>query len=84
MGGDPTKTYSVEKTQIIAFSDPNDLMSYPVPDKFAGQYIESRLCPCVTNVTINVAAVNSLLGLGEIANPMGAHLGYEGENGSGR
>ena len=26
-----------DKTEIIAFSDPNDLMSYPVPDKFARQ-----------------------------------------------
>ena len=65
-----------KKTQIIAFSDPNDLMSYPVPDQFAERYIESRLCPSVTNVTINVAAVNSFLGLGEVANPLGAHTGY--------
>jgi hypothetical protein len=65
-----------EKTQIIAFSDPNDLMSYPVPDKFADQFIESRLCPSVTNVTINVASVNSLLGLGDVANPLSAHSGY--------
>ncbi len=61
---------------ICPFSDPNDLMSYPVPDQFADKYIESRLCPSVTNVTINVAAVNSFLGLGEVANPLGAHIGY--------
>ncbi len=65
-----------DKTQIIAFSDPNDLMSYPVPDQFASKFIESRLCPSVTNVTINVAAVNSLLGLGDVANPLSAHSGY--------
>lgn len=64
------------KTQIIAFSDPNDLMSYPVPDQFADKYIESRLCPSITNVTINVATVNSFLGLGDVANPLGAHTGY--------
>ena len=64
------------KTELIAFSDPNDLMSYPVPDKFADKYIESRLCPSVTNVTINVVAVNSLLGIGDVANPLAAHLGY--------
>lgn len=64
------------KTQIIAFSDPNDLMSYPVPDQFADKYIESRLCPSITNVTINVASVNSLLGLGDVANPLSAHSGY--------
>jgi hypothetical protein len=64
------------ETQIIAFSDPNDVMSYPVPDLFAERFIESRLCPSVTNVTINVAPVNSLLGIGEVANPLGAHTGY--------
>ena len=51
-------------------------MSYPVPDKFANNYIESRLCPSITNVMINVAAVNSLLGLGEVANPLSAHTAY--------
>ena len=51
-------------------------MSYPVPDKFADRYIESRLCPSVTNVTINGVEVNSLLGLGDVANPLSAHLGY--------
>jgi hypothetical protein len=67
------------KTEIVAFSDPNDLMSYPVPDKFADEYVESRLCPSVTNVTLNVVTVNSLLGLGDVANPLGAHLGYAGD-----
>ena len=51
-------------------------MSYPVPDQFADKYIESRLCPSVTNVMINVASVNSLLGLGDVANPLSAHQGY--------
>jgi hypothetical protein len=67
------------KTELIAFSDPNDLMSYPVPDRFADRYVESRLCPSVTNVTINVAAVNSFLGLGEVANPLSAHTGYDAD-----
>ncbi len=76
-GPSPTKPGRFfEETEIIAFSDPNDLMSYPVPDQFAERYIESRLCPTITNVTINVAAVNSFLGLGEVANPLGAHTGY--------
>jgi hypothetical protein len=67
------------RTGIVAFSDPNDLMSYPVPDRFAERYIESRLCPQVTNVTINVAAVSSLLGVGEVANPLSAHTGYDAD-----
>jgi hypothetical protein len=66
-------------TRIVAFSDPNDLMSYPVPDRFAERQIDSRLCPEITNVTINVAAVNSLLGLGELANPLSAHVGYDAD-----
>ena len=67
------------KTELIAFSDPNDVMSYPVPDRFADRYIESRLCPSVTNVTINVVPVSSLLGLGDVANPLSAHLGYDAD-----
>jgi hypothetical protein len=67
------------RTELIAFSDPNDLMSYPVPDRFADRYVESRLCPSVTNVTINVVGVSSLLGLGEVANPLSAHIGYDAD-----
>lgn len=63
-------------TRLIAFSDPNDLLSYPVPDTFADRYIESRLCPSVTNVTINIVGVSSLLGWGDVANPLTAHAGY--------
>jgi hypothetical protein len=76
-GPSPTKPGRFfAKTELIAFSDPNDLMSYPVPDKFADRSNESRLCPSVTNVTINVVGVNSLLGMGDVANPLSAHLGY--------
>jgi hypothetical protein len=71
------------RTQLIAFSDPNDTMSYPIPDRFAERYIDSRLCPSVTNVTINVAAVNSLLGLGEVASPLSAHTGYDADERAG-
>ncbi len=76
-GPNPTKPGRFfAKTELIAFSDPNDLMSYPIPDQFADRNIDSRLCPSVTNVTINVVSVSSLLGLGDVANPLGAHLGY--------
>ena len=35
-GPNPTKPGRFfAKTELIAFSDPNDLMSYPMPDKFA-------------------------------------------------
>jgi len=80
-GPNPTKPGRFfAKTELIAFSDPNDLMSYPIPDQFADRNIDSRLCPSVTNVTINVVTVNSLLGLGDVANPLGAHLGYAADD----
>jgi hypothetical protein len=65
------------KLPIYAFSDPNDLLSYPIPPNFADQYLDSRLCPKVTNIAINVAKPISLFGLGEIANPATAHGGYD-------
>jgi hypothetical protein len=62
---------------IYAFSDPNDMLSYPIPPKFADEYLDSRMCPQFTNVTLNVAAPINLFGLSEVANPLSAHVGYE-------
>jgi hypothetical protein len=65
------------ETELIAFSDPNDLLSYPIPDAFVRDHVDSRLCPKQVNVTINIAHVRSVLGLGEFANPLTAHSGYD-------
>ncbi len=65
------------KLSIFAFSDPNDVLSYPIPPKFDDEYLDSRLCPKVTNIAINIAKPISLFGLGEIANPAAAHSDYE-------
>lgn len=65
------------KTNIIAFSDPNDLLSYAIPHDFVSKYLDSRLCINVTNVNINVAKVYDAFGLGKWANPMDAHIGYD-------
>ena len=64
-------------TELIAFSDPNDLLSYPIPDAFVRDHVDSRLCPRQVNITINITPVSSLLGLGEFANPLAAHLDYD-------
>ena len=66
-----------ERLEIVAFSDPNDILSYSVPPKFADQYLDSRLCPAITNVTLNVAFPTSLFGLTDFANPGEAHGGYD-------
>ena len=65
------------KTNIIAFSDPNDLLSYALPHDFVQKYLDSRLCIDVTNVNINVAKIYDAFGLGKLANPMDAHIGYD-------
>lgn len=67
----------LSKASIIAFSDPNDLLSYAIPQSFADKYLDSRLCIDVTNININVATVFDIFGLGKIANPLDAHIGYD-------
>jgi len=76
--GDKYDKRFFEKLQIVAFSDPNDLFSYAVSPDYANRYIDSRLCPAVSNVTIQIAQVrNFLLGTSEVANPLVAHSDYE-------
>ncbi|MFY9942206.1 MAG: hypothetical protein WAK57_08535 [Desulfobacterales bacterium] len=65
--------------RLIAFSDPNDLFSYAIPADFLDRHIDSRLCPSLTNVILNVASLSNLFGLGEVANPMAAHTEYDND-----
>ncbi|MGR9087189.1 MAG: hypothetical protein ACU841_08955 [Gammaproteobacteria bacterium] len=67
----------VTKTPIIAISDPNDLLSYAIPQGFVDKYLDSRLCFDVTNININVATVFDAFGWGKLANPLDAHIGYD-------
>ncbi|MDD1624197.1 MAG: hypothetical protein LUO94_05475 [Methylococcaceae bacterium] len=67
----------VSETEIIAFSDPNDLLSYGIPPGFAEKYIDSRLCARITNVNINIAKIMDAFGMTDLANPMDAHVGYD-------
>jgi len=76
-GGEHFDQRIFRRLSIYAFSDPNDILSYPIPPKFAAEYIDSRLCPSPTNITINVAKPISLFGLGEFADPGEAHGGYD-------
>ncbi len=61
---------------IVAFSDPNDILSYAIPQNFADKYIDSRICPRVTNVSVNVAPEISAFGIG-VVNPVVAHTNYD-------
>ncbi len=64
------------ETSIIAFSDPNDILSYAIPFGFIDRYLDSRLCAGITNININVAKIINAFGV-DMANPLEAHLGYE-------
>jgi len=68
-----------KRTRIVAFSDPNDLFSYAIPPRFLRNYVDSRLCPTLTNVSINITPVSDLFGLGEFANPLDAHTSYDND-----
>jgi hypothetical protein len=80
----PNSTRSSERMfaelRIVAFSDPNDLMSYSIPPWFLDEYIDSRLCPTLTNVILNITPVIDLFGLGDVANPMSAHVSYDNDS----
>ena len=76
VNGEKYNQRMLAKTPIIAFSDPNDLLSYAIPHGFVEKYLDSRLCIDVTNVNINVATILDAFGLGKFANPIDAHVGY--------
>lgn len=75
--GEKYQERMLSKTSIIAFSDPNDLLSYAIPHGFVEKYLDSRLCVDVTNININVATIFDAFGLGKLANPLDAHIGYD-------
>jgi len=66
----------LSETSIIAFSDPNDILSYAIPYGFIDRYLDSRLCVDITNININVAKIINAFGV-DMANPLEAHIGYE-------
>ncbi len=67
----------VREVSVIAFSDPNDVMSYTLRPGFLDRYVDSRLCPSAVNVLVNVAPTRSLFGVGELADPYRAHVSYD-------
>jgi hypothetical protein len=75
--GDHYSKRMVSETSILAFTDPNDLLSYGIPPGFAEKFLDSRLCSRITNVNINVAKVMDAFGISDLANPMEAHVGYD-------
>nr|VFJ42727.1 MAG: hypothetical protein BECKDK2373C_GA0170839_100219 [Candidatus Kentron sp. DK]VFJ47028.1 MAG: hypothetical protein BECKDK2373B_GA0170837_101512 [Candidatus Kentron sp. DK] len=61
---------------IVAFTDPNDLLSYTLEPEFVQRHVSPHVCPRVTNVLLNVAAKIDIVGF---ANPITAHLEYSAD-----
>ncbi|SDW68569.1 hypothetical protein SAMN05421882_102228 [Nitrosomonas communis] len=78
----PEATHAAEKlfskTHLIAFSDPNDLFSYALPPNFINEYMDSRLCPILTNAILNVTSITDIF-VGQFANPVAAHTEYDND-----
>ena len=74
--GEHYKSRTVSDIDIIAFSDPNDILSYTITDEFIDHYLDSRLCIDTTNININVAEIRGIFGI-NYANPLDVHAGYE-------
>ena len=64
-----------KKLFVIAFSDPNDLLSYALEPNTADTYFDSKLCPEISNVSLTTTPTTNL-GFGDFANPLAAHKNY--------
>ena len=78
-GGNKYDQRFMAALSIIAFSDPNDVLSYAIPVGYEDKYLDSRLCPEIVNVSVNVVDAINFFGIDEFVNPMAAHDGYEND-----
>ena len=67
-----------KRLNIVAFSDPNDILSYTIPQSFVDNYLDSRICPFVTNVNLNIIEPVSAFGISAV-NPLAAHTNYDND-----
>jgi hypothetical protein len=63
----------------VAFTNPKDILSFPVPAAWTEEYLDSRLCARVRNVTIDIAHVRRLPAVGEFPDPLAAHTRYDAD-----
>ena len=64
---------------MIAFSDPNDVMSYPLPEPGSMPMSTRASVPGLPTSPSTSHLSRSLLGLGEVAHPLTADSGYSGD-----
>jgi len=78
MGASKMRERWFKSLSIIAFSDPNDILSYTIPPSFTADFMDSRLCATTTNVVVAVAKPVSLA-VTSIASPQVAHTAYDND-----
>lgn len=76
IGGRNYSRRIIDRLNIVAFNDPDDLLTYAIRPDFVNRYIDSRICPRVTNVSVHVAGAVSAFGVG-VVNPVSAHIDYD-------
>ncbi|MBY0512227.1 MAG: hypothetical protein K2P94_19000 [Rhodospirillaceae bacterium] len=78
LGAPKIKERWLKSLSVVAFSDPNDILSYTIPQSFTSAYIDSRLCATTTNVVVGVARPVSLA-VTSMASPQVAHTAYDND-----
>lgn len=68
----------LKSLSVIAFSHPNDILSYTIPQSFTDDFMDSRLCATTTNVVVSVARQLSLA-VTSVASPQVAHTAYDND-----
>lgn len=66
----------LQQLRVVAISDPNDILSYPVREDFARTTLDSRICTNLVNISMNVAAEKDVFGATSFADPLAAHTVY--------
>lgn len=64
------------RLNVVAISDPNDLLSYGLEPDASDKYLDNALCPEISNVSVTTTPALDV-GFGEVANPLFAHTGYQ-------
>jgi len=67
----------VKEFFVVAFSDPNAPLSYPLPAWYEEKRMDSRLCPRVVDISVGVTEVIKIFNFGEVAHPVKAHALYD-------
>ena len=78
-GAPKIKDRWLKSLSVVAFSDPNDILSYTIPQSFTDDYMDSRLCAATTNVVVSVARPVSLA-VTSMASPQVAHTAYDNDD----